>query len=427
MLKLWNTNYQLEVGSIPRVYIISKMLRNLVVRNACRNRPSIQVARGLCRHQTRRLMASSPQFGRNSNQEKTAGFIMGILSMAGALYFIAPNRKPLFASRKVESDKTAEEELSSGGEQSPENEDDNDSKSDENGDDNDSKNDETEAGPQLGGDKIGASKVAEDGELVVLAEEDNKSSEDKDTDESKVSTKDDEQSNEDNATANNQKDENISSENSEENTSDKTLDNNAGSSEKKDPEHSDDEKSQQGQSDDKTTTEDNNGEEESSKKTVSDSENSAKQSESSDEEKEELRKQEEKQMGPTEEEVQHEGAYNPDTGEINWDCPCLGGMAHGPCGEEFKSAFSCFVYSEAEPKGIDCVEKFQHMQDCFRKYPEHYAEQLKETSDDEEPQDKAKVNTIESAPNVSSAKENAAKKAEQSDVKREPLNEESKP
>lgn len=69
--------------------------------------------------------------------------------------------------------------------------------------------------------------------MAVLAEEDNKSSEDKDTDESKVSTKDDEQSNEDNATANNQKDENISSENSEENTSDKTLDNNAGSSEKK--------------------------------------------------------------------------------------------------------------------------------------------------------------------------------------------------
>ena len=25
--------------------------------------------------------------------------------------------------------------------------------------------------------------------------------------------------------------------------------------------------------------------------------------------------------------------------EINWDCPCLGGMAHGPCGEEFKAAF----------------------------------------------------------------------------------------
>lgn len=38
-------------------------------------------------------------------------------------------------------------------------------------------------------------------------------------------------------------------------------------------------------------------------------------------------------------------------GEINWNCPCLGGMATGPCGVEFRNAFSCFHYSEAEPKG----------------------------------------------------------------------------
>lgn len=31
-------------------------------------------------------------------------------------------------------------------------------------------------------------------------------------------------------------------------------------------------------------------------------------------------------------------------GELNWDCPCLGGMAHGTCGQEFKDAFSCFHY-----------------------------------------------------------------------------------
>jgi len=31
-------------------------------------------------------------------------------------------------------------------------------------------------------------------------------------------------------------------------------------------------------------------------------------------------------------------------GEINWDCPCLGGMASGPCGQEFRAAFSCFHY-----------------------------------------------------------------------------------
>lgn len=49
-------------------------------------------------------------------------------------------------------------------------------------------------------------------------------------------------------------------------------------------------------------------------------------------------------------------------------------MAHGPCGEEFKAAFSCFVYSEEEPKGVDCVEKFKAMQDCFRQHPDVYAE-----------------------------------------------------
>lgn len=64
-------------------------------------------------------------------------------------------------------------------------------------------------------------------------------------------------------------------------------------------------------------------------------------------------------VGALEEEADQQGAFNPETGEINWDCPCLGGMAHGPCGEEFKTAFSCFVYSEEEPKGMDCIEKFQ--------------------------------------------------------------------
>ncbi|KAJ2503164.1 Oxidoreductase [Coemansia sp. RSA 1972] len=76
-------------------------------------------------------------------------------------------------------------------------------------------------------------------------------------------------------------------------------------------------------------------------------------------------------------------AFNPETGEINWDCPCLGGMAHGTCGEQFKSAFSCFVYSEEEPKGMDCVSVFKDMQECFRANPEEYASEL----DDEEEKD----------------------------------------
>ncbi|ORX44750.1 P-loop containing nucleoside triphosphate hydrolase protein [Hesseltinella vesiculosa] len=81
-------------------------------------------------------------------------------------------------------------------------------------------------------------------------------------------------------------------------------------------------------------------------------------------------------------------AYDPETGEINWDCPCLGGMAQGPCGEQFKAAFSCFVYSEAEPKGVDCVEKFKAMQDCFREHPDVYGDELDDDEDDEKPEAK---------------------------------------
>lgn len=61
-----------------------------------------------------------------------------------------------------------------------------------------------------------------------------------------------------------------------------------------------------------------------------------------------------------------------ENGEINWDCPCLQGMAYGPCGEQFKGAFSCFHYSEADPKGSDCIPQFRDMQECFMKYPEIY-------------------------------------------------------
>lgn len=79
-----------------------------------------------------------------------------------------------------------------------------------------------------------------------------------------------------------------------------------------------------------------------------------------------------------EEEAEGQAAFNPATGEINWDCPCLGGMAYGPCGPEFREAFSCFVYSTQEPKGMDCIDKFQGMQDCFRAHPEHYKGELED-------------------------------------------------
>jgi intermembrane space import and assembly protein 40 len=93
----------------------------------------------------------------------------------------------------------------------------------------------------------------------------------------------------------------------------------------------------------------------------------------------ELESDTEDESPPTEPQTESESAegsaaYDPVTGKINWDCPCLGGMAHGPCGPEFKEAFACFVYSEDEPKGINCVEKFKAMQDCFRLHPDIYGD-----------------------------------------------------
>lgn len=82
-----------------------------------------------------------------------------------------------------------------------------------------------------------------------------------------------------------------------------------------------------------------------------------------------------------EEEAGEQGAFNEETGEINWDCPCLGGMAHGPCGEQFRAAFSCFVFSKEEPKGVDCIEHFKTMQDCFRQHPDVYGAELDDDED----------------------------------------------
>ncbi|CAE6444783.1 unnamed protein product [Rhizoctonia solani] len=92
-------------------------------------------------------------------------------------------------------------------------------------------------------------------------------------------------------------------------------------------------------------------------------------------------------MDDLEADAASQGAFNPETGEINWDCPCLGGMAHGPCGPQFREAFACFVHSNEEPKGVDCVEKFKAMQDCFREHPDVYGEELE---DDDEASDVAK-------------------------------------
>lgn len=57
-------------------------------------------------------------------------------------------------------------------------------------------------------------------------------------------------------------------------------------------------------------------------------------------------------------------------------------MASGPCGVEFREAFSCFHYSKAEPKGSDCYEAFVTMQTCMSQFPELYPPSKSESEEE---------------------------------------------
>ncbi|KAH9940422.1 uncharacterized protein BXZ73DRAFT_98858 [Epithele typhae] len=118
------------------------------------------------------------------------------------------------------------------------------------------------------------------------------------------------------------------------------------------------------------------------------------------------------------------GAYDPVTGEINWDCPCLGGMAHGPCGPEFREAFSCFIYSEEDPKGIDCVEKFKAMQTCFREHPDVYGDDI---MDDDEAEEALGPDTAEPSAEVAVLASEEPVPAAPAELKSSPPEQKSKP
>ena len=45
-------------------------------------------------------------------------------------------------------------------------------------------------------------------------------------------------------------------------------------------------------------------------------------------------------------------------------------LVHGPCSETFIASFSCFMRSNEEVKGLDCVELFSKFQDCLKEHPE---------------------------------------------------------
>ncbi|GAA6221834.1 mitochondrial intermembrane space import and assembly protein 40 [Lates calcarifer] len=87
-------------------------------------------------------------------------------------------------------------------------------------------------------------------------------------------------------------------------------------------------------------------------------------------------------------------------GDINWNCPCLGGMASGPCGSQFKEAFSCFHYSKEEVKGSECIDYFRNMQECMQRYPELYPQ---EEDKDSSTQAESDTGSASAAPTEGSA------------------------
>jgi len=79
-------------------------------------------------------------------------------------------------------------------------------------------------------------------------------------------------------------------------------------------------------------------------------------------------------------------------------------MAAGPCGYEFRQAFSCFHYSTADPKGSDCVDQFRGMQECMAKYPGLYDTDKDNGDmplmDDEDLEDPAPIRDTDNSSNV---------------------------
>jgi hypothetical protein len=46
-------------------------------------------------------------------------------------------------------------------------------------------------------------------------------------------------------------------------------------------------------------------------------------------------------------------------------------LRDGPCGQPFVSAFTCFIKSEHEEKGMDCIDHFKSFHECLNKHPDH--------------------------------------------------------
>ena len=68
-----------------------------------------------------------------------------------------------------------------------------------------------------------------------------------------------------------------------------------------------------------------------------------------------------------------------------------------------------FIFSEAEPKGTDCLQKFMEMNECMKTYPELYPESAAEDPDEEPGEEELENNASENSDNKQLAEENSWK------------------
>ncbi|XP_048771108.1 mitochondrial intermembrane space import and assembly protein 40-like [Ostrea edulis] len=92
-------------------------------------------------------------------------------------------------------------------------------------------------------------------------------------------------------------------------------------------------------------------------------------------------------------------------GELNFGCPCVGGLHAGPCGYEMREFLSCNFYNSKDnndPRGQNCDDKLETMMTCIQKHADYYKEKMSGDPEDEE-EDPFAINENEDDDEVSSS------------------------
>lgn len=74
-------------------------------------------------------------------------------------------------------------------------------------------------------------------------------------------------------------------------------------------------------------------------------------------------------------------------GELNFGCPCVGGLHAGPCGYEMREFISCNFYNskdQEDPRGQNCEDKMFTMMQCIDKHEEYYKHKMSSDPEEEE-------------------------------------------